>query len=76
MTQIIVTVDSNADSSLLRKMIENMKGVIKASIKNRSDDEKTDESGEWFDQLQDLKQMIDPSVIDMDDERTRYIMSK
>ncbi len=76
MTQIVVTLENGADSSLLRRMIENMKGVLKASIHSDSSSAKISETDEWLNRLHSIRKDIDPSVIDMDDERTRYIMSK
>lgn len=32
MTQIIVTLENNADENFLRRMIENMKGVVKTTL--------------------------------------------
>ena len=58
MTQILVTLENGADSTLLQRMIENMKGVLKASVQSN------------------VQSRIDTSVVDMDDERTRYLMSK
>ncbi|MDE7413274.1 MAG: hypothetical protein K2N05_05740 [Muribaculaceae bacterium] len=75
MTQIVVTLDKDADSKLLRRMIENMKGVLKASIKkeDKMDDEKTEA---WISKMKALSNSIDSSIIDMNDERTKYIMEK
>lgn len=75
MTQILVTLDHNADASLLRRMIENMKGVIATSVQSikKSDHE---EAEEWIKNLHEIKRSINPDLIDMNDERTRYIMSK
>ena len=75
MTQIVVTLDNTADTSLLRKMIENMKGVIKTSVQSIKKTE-SDDADEWIKKLHDIKRDIDPSLIDMNDERTKYIMSK
>lgn len=72
MTQIVVTLEKDADSKLLRRMIENMKGVLKASVKRV---EKAEKEG-WMDKLHSIKETIDPSLIDMNDERTRYILRK
>ncbi len=72
MTQIVVTLENGADSTLLRRMIENMKGVLKASVVYSP----TDCSSEWIEKMRKLRDSIDPSMIDMDDERTRYITSK
>ena len=74
MTQILVTLEKDADSKLLRRMIENMKGVLKASVKK---ERKTDEETEdWIKKMRKLSDSIDPSLIDMNDERTRYILRK
>ena len=75
MTQILVTLDNTADASLLRRMIENMKGVLATSVQSitKSDHE---DAEEWLDNLHAIKKSINPDLIDMSDERTRYIMSK
>ena len=75
MTQIIVTLENNADESFIRRMIENMKGVLNTSLTHRKDDDK-DESSQWLESLHEIKNSIDTSVIDMSDPRTNYIMSK
>lgn len=73
MTQIVVTLENGADTTFLRKMIENMKGVLKTSVKGKKDKQNSDA---WIKQMQDLSNSLDASMIDMTDERTRYIMSK
>lgn len=75
MTQILVTLDNNADASLLRRMIENMKGVIATSVQSikKADNE---DAEEWISNIRAIKRSIDPNLIDMNDERTKYIMSK
>lgn len=80
MTQIVVTLDSNADENLLRRMIENMKGVLKTTLThNREDikvkDSKT-ETSQWIETLHSIKYSINSNVIDISDPRTNYIMSK
>lgn len=75
MTQIVVTLENGADSSLLQRMIENMKGVLSVSVQTKSAnrDKATDE---WIRKMKSLSDNVDSSVIDMNDSRTRYIMSK
>ena len=75
MTQIIVTLENNADESFIRRMIENMKGVLNTSLTHRKEDAK-EENSQWLESLHEIKDSIDPSVIDMSDPRTNYIMSK
>ena len=75
MTQILVTLDNNADTSLLRRMIENMKGVLATSVQTIKKPE-SEEVEEWLDNLHEIKRSINADLIDMTDERTRYIMSK
>ncbi|MDE7153865.1 MAG: hypothetical protein K2O00_05415 [Muribaculaceae bacterium] len=75
MTQIVVTLASNADENLLRRMIENMKGVVKTSLKH-AEMQEADAEPTLLDSLHAIKNSIDPSVIDLSDSRTNYIMSK
>lgn len=75
MTQMIVTLENNADRNFLRKMIENMKGVLKVSFPSSSINEKED-TERWIEKMNKLSNCIDSSIIDLDDEKTRYIMSK
>jgi hypothetical protein len=78
MTQIVVTLDNNADSNLLRRMIENMKGVLKTSVKTESitNKETEDKRTAWIQALSQLTESVNSSMIDLNDERTKYIMSK
>lgn len=78
MTQIVVTLENGADSSLLQRMIENMKGVLSASVRTKPSDNAVfnDNNAEWIAKMKDLSNRIDSSVVDMSDDRTRYIMSK
>lgn len=75
MTQIVVTLENDADTTLLRRMIENMKGVMQTSIRSVKNKD-IEEADAWMKKLHAIKQSIDPSVIDMSDDRTKYIMSK
>jgi hypothetical protein len=76
MTQIVVTLENGADSNLLRRAIENMKGVIKAKIQRDGSAPSSDETADWIRNMKALSQKVDPSIIDLNDERTKYIMSK
>lgn len=76
MTQITAVLGDDANPSIIQQVLENMKGVIKVSIhrdKKTLDKEKT-VSEEWIKDLQKLVNRIDRSAIDIDDERTRYIL--
>lgn len=75
MTQIVVTLENGVDSNLLRKMIENMKGVLSAKI-SKSTLHRTDSKEEWISRMQKLSNGIDTSLIDTSDERSNYILSK
>ncbi|MCH5225371.1 MAG: hypothetical protein J1D77_05195 [Muribaculaceae bacterium] len=77
MTQIIVTLEPGADSGFLQRAIDNMKGVFKTSLMvNSADKVSESDTNEWLERLHQLKKDINPEVIDMTDERTRYLMSK
>lgn len=76
MTQIVVTIENNADENFLRKMIENMKGVIKTSLTHTSSGHDKINKSDFMDSLHAVKKAINPAVIDLSDDRTDYIMSK
>lgn len=76
MTQIVVTLDKNVHKNFLRRMIENMKGVVKTSFRHTKIKEDKAEKSDFMETLQSIKNLVDPSVIDMSDPRTKYIMSK
>lgn len=74
MTQIIVTLENGANTPLLQRMIENMKGVVKTSISITQP--KVAEKDDWVDKITALSESINLSMIDVDDERTQYILDK
>ena len=77
MTQIIVTLEPGADTFFLKRVIDNMKGVFRTSVEENSKSViNENKSNEWLEKLHQIKRDINPDVIDMDDERTRYLMSK
>ncbi len=76
MTQIVVTIENNADENFLRRMIENMKGVVRTSLKHTSSVTSKEEDNQFMESLHSIKNSIDPSLIDLSDPRTNYIMSK
>ena len=74
MTQIIVTLENGANTPLLQHMIENMKGVVKTSISITQP--KVAEKDDWVDKITALSESINLSMIEVDDERTQYILDK
>lgn len=74
MTQIIVTLENGANTPLLQRMIENMKGVVKTSISITQP--KVAEKDDWVNKITALSESINLSMIDVDDERTQYILDK
>lgn len=96
MTQLTVTIENGVDSNFIRRIIENLKGVVKVSYVNKGQkdskkvvphsntvafahDASTDadaEVDEWIKKMTNLSNSVDPSIVDMSDDRTRYLMSK
>lgn len=70
MTQIIVTLENTADENFLRRMIENMKGVVKTSLKHSSSASTKEDNSQFMDSLHSIKNAIAPAVIDLSDPRT------
>ncbi len=76
MTQIVVTLDNNADENFLRRMIENMKGVVKTSLKHSPSNSHKEEDSQFMESVHSIKNAIDPTLIDLSYPRTNYLMSK
>lgn len=75
MTQYIITIENDADASFLRKLIKSLKGVSDISpFPKEKKSKKKKKADEWTQAIQQLAGSIDPSTIDMEDEKTRYIM--
>lgn len=75
-SEIIVTLENGADINLVSSIIENIKGVLKASIKKEIGIQNDNQHEEWMRKINELSNSVDPSLIDLSDEKTRYIMSK
>lgn len=78
MTQIVVTLENGADTNLIQHIIENIKGVFKTSLASPSSSiqHKNNEKTEWMKQINELTGSFDPNLIDLEDERTKYLMNK
>ena len=71
-----VWLDNDANPAIIKKVLQNMKGVVKISLKKEKNKKEDVKTQEWINDLHRLVNNVDRSVIDMNDERTRYIMSK
>lgn len=77
MTQILVTLENGADSNLIQRIIENIKGVFHTTVETHSSANNiSKEHIEWMEKIKNLTESFDSSLIDMEDERTRYLMNK
>ena len=76
MTQMTVWLDNDANPAVIKKVLQNMKGVMKVSLRKGKNKKEEVKAQEWINELHRLVDNVDRSVIDMNDERTRYIMSK
>ena len=87
MTQITATLAKEADPNLIRQIFDNVKGVIETSITFKKEEEPIDdnltkennlspEKKEWLNKLNHLYNNVDREAIDLNDERTQYILSK
>ena len=72
-TEIIVTLETGADINLISQIIENIKGVLKASVQKETTYEEALRHEEWMRKINELSNRVDPAIIDLSDERTRYI---
>lgn len=87
MTQIIATLSKEADPNLIRQIFDNVKGVIATSITFKKEEENSHdvfskesklspEKKDWLNKLNRLYNSVDRDAIDLNDERTQYILSK
>ena len=87
MTQITATLSKDADPNLIRQIFENVKRVIATSVTYKKEGENTNdviskenklstEKKEWLNKLNRLYDNVDRDAIDLNDERTQYILSK
>ena len=86
MTQITATLEKGTDPNVIRKILENIKGVHPASISIKNVEVETksynknemisEENKEWLEKLNKLYHNVDRAAIDLNDERTKYILSK
>lgn len=80
MTQLTVTFTLNdaADRSLLKRMLKGMKGVLcnNVTIHEEQTVPSASKTDAWIEKMRALSNSVDPSIVDMDDDRTCYIMAK
>ena len=76
MTQMTVWLDNDANPAVIKKVLQNMKGVMKISLQKKKTKKEDAKAQKWINDLHRLVNNVDRSVIDMNDERTRYILSK
>ena len=80
MTQMTITLDLEdyAKPSEIRKLLKNIKGVARVSTQNKtlSSTKKPEDEKEWLAMIDKLQNSVNPSDIDWNDERTRYIMGE
>ena len=76
MSQVIVTFENGADTSFLRKIIENLKGVLNVSAPIQQNTKASESTLEWINKMKKLSNSVNSSMIDPSDERTQYILSK
>ena len=80
MTQMTITLDLEdyAKPSEIRKLLKNIKGVTRVSTQNKtlSSTKKQVDDKEWLAMIDKLQNSVNPSDIDWNDERTRYIMGE
>lgn len=80
MAQLTVTftLDDSADRFLLKRMLNDMKGVLfnNVTIHEEPATRPTAKTNEWIEKMRNFSNSVDNSYIDLEDDRTRYIMSK
>ena len=75
---ITLDLEDHAKPSEIRKLLKNIKGVVRVSTQNKtfSSTKKQEDDKEWLAQIDKLQNSVNPSDIDWNDEGTRYIMGE
>lgn len=73
MTELIVTIDNEADPSIIRQVLKSIKGIL--SVRENTQP-KSQEIKDLEHKLASMRRKVDPALIDLEDERTQYLMSK
>ena len=75
---ITLDLEDYAKPSEIRKILKNIKGVARVSTQNKtlSSTKKQIDDKEWLAMIDKLQNSVNPSDIDWNDERTRYIMGE
>lgn len=88
MTQITVTLEKGADANFIRRMFENVKGVLHTRVTTEQERpgitsdlqvsgfKTPKDKEEWLKTLDQLYNSVDRSAVDIEDEKTRYILSR
>lgn len=75
---ITLDLEDYAKPSEIRKLLKNIKGVARVTTQNKtlSSTKKQVDDKEWLAMIDKLQNSVNPSDIDWNDERTRYIMGE
>ena len=78
MKQMVLTLSPEVDENLLIKILENIKGIWKITLEetDNSENSHTEQTEAWLRNLREIRDSIDLKAIDMDDEKTKYLLAK
>lgn len=78
MRQLTLTLSPQIDENALLKVLKNLNGVENIKISDPEKNEKTSSERveEIINNLKQVRDSIDKSLIDFNDEKTKYILSK
>lgn len=74
MTRMVLTLEPGADSNMLKSFFENIKGVYSIKIENPKEIET--KKSKKLRLISELAGSIDPDIIDLNDDKTRYILKQ
>lgn len=78
MKQMVLTLSPEVDENLLIKILENIKGIWKITLEetDNSENSQIEQTEAWLRNLREIRDSIDLKAIDMDDEKTKYLLAK
>ena len=76
MRQLTLTLTKDADIDIINRILENIKGIENISYSESFKKDNKRKAQNLINKIREIRDEIDLDKIDLDDERTKYLLSK
>lgn len=76
MRQLTLTLTKDADIDIINRILENIKGIKNISYSESFKKDNKRKAQNLINKIREIRDEIDLDKIDLDDERTKYLLSK